>query len=295
MKNALTIDLEDYYQVTAFAGASGALGRDSHVSRIEQNTVKLLDLLASANCKATFFVLGCVAERYPALVQQIARVGHEIACHSHLHRLVYSLTPTEFRADTQRAKELLENATGTPVRGYRAPSFSITHDTPWAFEILAGLGFTYDSSIFPVKHMNYGMPNGPRFPFRVKTSSGPVVEFPMPTVALGPARSPFGGGAYFRLLPYWYTRWGIDYINRRENQPVCVYLHPWELDTEQPRMRGSLTAKARHYFGLRGTETKLRRLLAEVEFSSLGSIVGDFNPAHVDLFAPVHTGRDPLV
>jgi polysaccharide deacetylase family protein (PEP-CTERM system associated) len=282
MQNALTIDLEDYYHVTAFADGSGSAGWDSRPSRIEHNTAKLLGLLALTNCRGTFFCLGWIAEKYPSLIREIASAGHEIACHSNRHRFVYSMTPLEFREDTIRAKELLEEASKTQVRGYRAPSFSITADSQWAFEILASLGFTYDSSIFPVKHIDYGMPKAPRFAFRLATSFGPLVEFPMSTLALGSLRCPIAGGAYFRFLPYWFTRWGIGYINRKETNSVCVYLHPWELDPEQPRMQGGPTARARHYLGLRGTETKLMRLLNEIEFCPLGALIQGLNPPAVD-------------
>ena len=161
------------------------------------------------------------------------------------------------------------------IIGYRAPSFSITKDSLWAFEILIELGFRYDSSIFPVDHPNYGMPRGPRTPFRVPTARGTIVEFPMPTLELGGARSPFGGGAYLRLLPYWYTRWGIRFLNEREGQPACVYVHPWEIDTGQPRMKGSVTARMRHYLGLRGLETKLRGLLRDFNFQTMGALIGE--------------------
>jgi len=280
MKNALSVDLEDYYHVTAFAGVADG---NSHSSRVEANTEKLLELFAAADCKATFFTVGWVAENFPRLIRKLADLGHEVACHSYGHRLVYSLTQEEFREDTRRAKELLEDAGGVAVHGYRAPTFSITPECPWAFEILSELGFNYDSSLFPIKHMDHGMPNGPRFPFRIPTRNGSIVEFPMPTLALGGMRSPFGGGAYFRLLPYSYTRWSIRHINSRENHPVCVYVHPWELDTEQPRMNGSLTARARQYFGLRGTETKLKRLLADVEFCPLGAVIDQLIPAELEV------------
>lgn len=273
MKNALTIDLEDYYQVTEFAGAGKPSSWKSLESRVEANTAKLLEILSGSPHRATFFTVGWVAEKYPRMVRQIAELGHEIACHSHLHRLVYSLTPAEFREDTLRAKNALEDASGSAVRGYRAPSFSITQESPWAFEVLAGLGFTYDSSLFPITHMTYSLPEGPRFPFRIDTPEGSLVEVPMPTLAFAGARSPFGGGAYFRLLPYAYTRWAIQYVNDQENQPVCVYFHPWELDADQPRIHAGLTARARQYFGLRGTEKKLRRLLQDFEFSPLRPLV----------------------
>lgn len=285
MQNALTVDLEDYYQVTAFADSVGASDWNRHLSRVEPNTEKLLDMLAAFGCCATFFTLGWTAEKYPKLIRKIADAGHEIACHSHLHRLVYSLSVTQFREDTKRARDILEQAGGHPVRGYRAPSFSITRDSIWAFQVLAELGFTYDSSIYPIRHLDYGMPRSPRMPFLVETPAGPIVEFPMPTLALGKMRSPIGGGAYLRLLPYGYTRWGIRYINRKESHPVCVYLHPWELDAQQPRLSGNLTAHMRHYFGLKRMEAKVRRLLHDFDFAPLGAIIAGLAPAAIDPIA----------
>ncbi len=273
MKNAFTIDLEDYYHVTAFADRADARDWGSRASRVRRSTAKTLELLTAAHCHATFFVLGWVAEKYPQLIREIAELGHEIACHSYRHRLIYQMTTNEFREDTRRAKALLEDACGRPVHGYRAPSFSVRHDSLWAFEILAELGFTYDSSVFPVRHPNYGLPQAPRFPFLVSTRSGPIVEVPLPTLELDGRRSPLAGGAYLRLLPYRYTRWGIRFINEHEKQSVCVYVHPWELDPEQPRMKGSLTARLRHYSGLRGTEGKLQNLLRDFDFVPLGSLV----------------------
>ena len=273
MKNALTIDLEDYYHVSAFRDRVTTQDWQSRESRLQANTEKILECLYGGGCRATFFVLGWAAERYPKVVSGIAHCGHEIGCHSYEHRLVYEMTPKDFREDTHRAKSLLEDLSGRPVLGYRAPSFSITRDSFWAFEILAELGFTYDSSIFPVQHLNYGFAEAPRFPFRVTTSHGEILEFPMPTVELAGRRSPFGGGAYLRLLPYSYTRWAIRRINQKELQPVCVYIHPWELDPEQPRMQGHPTALLRHYLGLRSTERKLERLLRDFEFCTLGSLV----------------------
>jgi polysaccharide deacetylase family protein (PEP-CTERM system associated) len=283
MKNALSIDLEDYYHVTAFADQANAGDWQAKKSRIEESTAKLLQEFSDARCQATFFVLGWLVENKPGLVRQIGDLGHEIACHSHKHRLVYDMTPAEFREDTRCAKDLLEQASGKPVVGYRAPSFSIAEKSLWAFEILLELGFTFDSSIFPVRHPNYGMPTAPRFPFLVSTPRGTIVEFPMPTLALGRTRSPIGGGAYLRLLPYWYTRWGIGFINSQEERPVCVYLHPWELDAEQPRMRGNFTAQIRHYMGLRGTAAKLHKLLADFEFGTLGSLVAQCQGLQTEL------------
>lgn len=269
MKNALTVDLEDYYHVTAFADRVSPEEWGAQTSRVENNTERLLDLFALYRRSATFFTLGWVAERYSALLRKIVAAGHEVACHSHSHRLVYSLSPNEFREDTRKAKSALEDACGTAVVGYRAPSFSITSKSLWAFEILAELGFKYDSSVFPVRHPNYGMPASPRFPFVVHTAAGNIVEFPLATLATNGRRSPFGGGAYLRFLPEWYTRWAISYINNKEAMPVCVYLHPWEIDPHQPKMRGSLTARIRHYVGLGSTERKLTNLIRGIEFCGL--------------------------
>ena len=278
MRNALTFDVEEYFHVSAYSDHVRPEDWRSYPSRVGASVTKILDLLDQHNCRATFFSLGWIAENRPEVIRQIAARGHEIACHSFRHRRVFELTPEEFREDTRCAKEILEDVSGTPVFGYRAPSFSITSKSQWAIEILAELGFAYDSSVFPVRHLNYGMPRAPRSPFRIDTRYGPIVEFPMSTLDLGGVRAPFGGGAYLRLLPYRYTLWGIRYVNDRENRPVCVYLHPWELDADQPRMSGSLSAKVRHYFGLGGTETKLKRLLGSLEFCTLGALIEEAVP-----------------
>jgi len=275
MKNAITIDLEDYYQVTAFSDKLDIDQWDGFSSRIGHNTGRLLSIFDDLGAKATFFVLGWVAKKNAKLVREIANRGHEIACHSNVHRSVYAMSADEFRIDTAQAKQLLEDVTGTRVFGYRAPSFSITENSLWAFEILAELGFAYDSSVFPIKHPSYGWPRGPRFPFTIKTASGSIIEFPMPTLQIWGARVPIGGGAYFRLLPYWYTRWGIRHINTREDHSACIYLHPWELDLAQPRMAGSLSARLRHYFGLHGAESKFRRLLHDFHVQPLISAIGE--------------------
>jgi polysaccharide deacetylase family protein (PEP-CTERM system associated) len=278
MKNALTVDLEDYFHVSAYAGKVRLQDWDSYPSRVEENTDRLLALLAENNCLATFFVLGWVAEKKPEIVARVAAAGHEIACHSLLHRRIFDLTPQEFREDTHRAKAVIESVTGKRVVGYRAPSFSIIKKSYWALDILVEEGFQYDSSIFPVEHPSYGVPDAPRTSYWINTASGRILEFPMPTLMIGSRRSPVGGGAYLRFLPYSYTRWAIWHLNQQENFPVCVYIHPWELDPEQPRMGGSLSARARHYFGLRGTESKLRKLLREVEFCPLASLIDQLNP-----------------
>ena len=265
MKNTITVDLEDYYQVSAFNDAGTPTNWSNFSSRIENNTAKLLSIFDEHSSKATFFTLGWVAEKFPKLIREIADRGHEIACHSYNHRSVFSLSPEEFREDTRKAKRILEDLAGVPVFGYRAPSFSIKTNSPWAFEILTELDFKYDSSVFPIRHANYGWPLAPRFPFSIKTPSGAITEFPMPTVQWRGARAPIGGGAYLRLLPYWFTRWGIRHMNDSEGLAACLYLHPWELDWEQPRQSGSPSARLRHYFGLKGAELKFRRLLADFE------------------------------
>lgn len=273
MRNALTIDLEDYYHVSAFKKQMPAGKWSSQQSRVERNTNLLLDWLDEAKCTATFFTLGWLAEQRPQVVRQVSDRGHEIACHSLQHRTVYEMTPEEFRDDTLRAKLLLEDISSRPVKGYRAPSFSITKNSLWALTILAELGFTYDSSIFPVRHADYGIPQAPRLPHTVQTPAGPIVEFPMSTLEFRGYRSPFAGGAYLRLLPYWYTRWGIRYLNVFEQRPACVYLHPWEIDPEQPSMSGNFTARIRHYIGLRNTPGKVRNLIRDFEFHPLGAFV----------------------
>jgi polysaccharide deacetylase family protein (PEP-CTERM system associated) len=224
--------------------------------------------LDDCHAKGTFFILGWVAERYPMLVRKIAQRGHEPACHSYWHRLIYKLTPEQFHDDTLQAKNSMEQAAGVRIYGYRAPSFSITARSAWAFDILAQLGFQYDSSVFPVRHDVYGAPQAPRWPFRVETRFGPIVEFPPATfrLPLGP-NLPVAGGGYLRMLPYWYTEAGLARA-WREGLPVVCYVHPWELDPEQPRLSGPLKSRLRHYTNLKGAETRLRRLLAFDRFSS---------------------------
>ena len=273
IKNALTIDLEDYYHASAFQEQMPTETWHSQPSRVDRNTNLLLDWLDESGCKATFFILGWVAEQQPDIIRKVAERGHEIACHSLRHRTVYKMTPDEFRNDTREAKNLLEDITSTPVLGYRAPSFSITQDSLWALAVLVELGFTYDSSIFPVRHPNYGIPQAPRSPHRVPTPAGSIVEFPMTTLEFIGRRSPLAGGAYLRFLPYWYTRWGIRYLNQHEQHPVCVYLHPWEIDPDQPSMSGTSTSRIRHYLGLRSTPVKFRNLIRDFEFSPLGALV----------------------
>ena len=267
-KNVISVDVEDYFHVEAFADIIDRAQWDNYAPRVEDNTRRMLDLLDSCGVKGTFFVLGWVAERNPALVREIVARGHEPACHSYWHRLIFKLDPQEFREDTLRAKTVIEQAAGVPVHGYRAPSFSITARSWWALDILAECGFTFDSSIFPIHHDIYGMPDAPRAPFSVETPSGRITEFPMTTFRLfGSQNLPVGGGGYLRMLPLWYTRMGFQRV-RTENRPMIVYVHPWEIDPLQPRLTGSWKSRLRHYTNLNQMAGRLRSLLQLGSFTS---------------------------
>ena len=268
-RSVISVDVEDYYHVEAFADIVDREQWDSYPSHVEANTRRLLDLFDECGVTGTFFILGWVAERQPKLVREIVARGHEPACHSYWHRLIYKLTPEEFHADTKRAKNCIEQAAGEPVYGYRAPSFSVTARSAWALDVLADLGFRYDSSVFPVKHDVYGVPDAPRHPFSVDTSSGRMIEFPMATFRLksGGPNLPVAGGGYLRIFPYWYTRMGVRRA-WREGLPVISYIHPWEVDPEQPRISGRLKSRLRHYTNLSKTEERLRKLIGLGAFSS---------------------------
>jgi polysaccharide deacetylase family protein (PEP-CTERM system associated) len=278
-EHIFSVDVEDYFQVESFADRVPRSTWPSFASRVEANTRRLLDLLEESGTRGTFFVLGWVAERYPALVREIVARGHEPACHSYWHRRIDQLDPAEFREDTQRAKDVIEQAGGMPVTGYRAPSFSIVRRSLWALEVLAELGFGYDSSIFPIHHDVYGIPDAPRMPFRVPTRAGPILECPMTTFRLSGKRNfPVGGGGYLRLMPFWYTRVGVRRA-QDENLPLIVYIHPWEVDPAQPRLPGRLKSRLRHYTNLEQTYPKLERLLAMAPFTSFrDSTLGEDAP-----------------
>jgi len=366
MFNILTIDLEDYFQVHAFSRVIRYEDWDKFECRIERNTDRLLEILddVSQNSKfitqdsnldhsithslnnsltrkvqATFFILGWIAERYPGLVRRIQKEGHEIACHGYAHQLVYTQSRDEFRQDVKRAKSILEDITGSEVIGYRAPSYSITNKSQWAFEVLIEEGFKYDSSIFPVRHDFYGIPNAPRFPFvvslngnnnfefsmlnceskttqnsrfeingnnnfefsvlnvelkatqnsQLKTQNSAfsiqnsklitqnstfIIEFPISTVRVFGTNFPISGGGYFRLLPYSIIRKAFRRINEKEQKPFIFYLHPWEIDPEQPRVSGlSIRSKFRHYVNLNKTESRFRKLLEDFQFSTIRQIL----------------------
>jgi polysaccharide deacetylase family protein (PEP-CTERM system associated) len=271
--NAMSVDVEDYFQVSAFDTVVRRDAWDGFESRVEANTERLLRLFDDCRVKATFFTLGWVAERHRDLVRRIVSAGHEIASHGYGHRLIYEQTPDEFRADLRRSKAILEDAAGARVRGYRAPSYSITKQSLWALDVLVDEGFEYDASIFPVHHDRYGIPDAPRDIHRIQRGRGTVVEVPPSTVRLGGVNLPIAGGGYFRLLPFWWTRWGIARVNSMERRPVIFYLHPWEVDPEQPRLRAGALSRFRHYRNLRKTEPRLRALCSEFRFAPIAEVL----------------------
>jgi polysaccharide deacetylase family protein (PEP-CTERM system associated) len=273
MLNALTIDVEEYFHPTEVQTSVGIDQWKLLPSRLTDQTKVVLDLLDRRQVRATFFVLGWIARHRPQIVRQIVSRGHEIGCHSFAHQLIYNLTPQQFREDTQQAIAAIEDACGVTPKAYRAPSYSITEKSFWALEILVECGFTYDSSIYPISHDRYGIPGFPRHCHTLQTPSGTITEIPIATVELSPGKvSPVGGGAYLRLLPYSYTAAGIRRINERENQPVCIYLHPWELDPQQPRLARGIIPQLRTYGGLKSMTGKLDRLLCDFRFSSLCAV-----------------------
>jgi len=279
----MTIDVEDYYHVSAFEKISPSSTWAGRESRVERNTDLVLTILEEYSVKATFFVLGWVAEKFPQLTKMIAEQGHEIASHGFMHQRVALQDRQTYRDDIRRSKALLEDQTGAAVLGYRAPSYSITRETDWAFDELLEAGYQYDSSIFPMKHDFYGIPDWPRFSgYAVKQGDEwvdrqditpgeqAIREIPITTLKLGQKNLPIAGGGYFRLLPYAVTRWGLTRINRLEQQPFIFYLHPWEFDPQQPRMQGcSAKSRFRHYLNLHKTEDRFRRLLSDFKFGTI--------------------------
>jgi polysaccharide deacetylase family protein (PEP-CTERM system associated) len=274
MYNALTIDVEDYYMVSAFANIVKFEDWHGYKSRIEQNTNRILDLLDEHSVKATFFVLGWVAEHYPKLIKELQRRGHELACHGYNHRLVYYLSHNEFREDTRRAKKIIEDVTGEPVIGYRATSYSITKKTLWALDILVEEGFKYDSSIFPIIHDRYGISDFSRFPKWIRLNGrGDILEFPLSTIKLFNSNFPIAGGGYFRLFPYLIFKYGIKKVNNEEKQPVVFYFHPWEIDPEQPVQKVGWKTRIRHYVNLYKTEDRLKKLLSDFKWGRVKDVI----------------------
>jgi polysaccharide deacetylase family protein (PEP-CTERM system associated) len=287
--NGMSVDVEDYYHVSAFEGVVSRNDWDRMESRVEGNTDRLLALFDEFSVRSTFFVLGWVAERYPALIRRIAAGGHEIASHGYAHRLVYADSKDAFRADLRRASATIEDASGQRVTGYRAPSYSITRQSIWALDVLIEEGYAYDSSIFPIRHDRYGIPASPRHPYRLTRTAGTIVEAPASTVRRAGMNLPIAGGGYFRLLPYRWTQWGMSQLNVREGRPAIFYIHPWEVDPAQPRLAGSALSRFRHYRNLDQTESRLRRLLTDFRFSTIRDVLAGQSIADVapDWAAPV--------
>lgn len=271
--NAMTVDVEDYFQVSAFRHVIRHEDWNGMQSRVERNSQKVLDLLDEFNVHGTFFILGWVAERFPALVRRIQAAGHEIGCHSYAHRLIYELTPEQFRSDTRRALHAIEDATGSPVRAYRAPSFSITPRSAWAIEILLELGFTLDSSVFPIRHDLYGFAGAPQRPFRIGVNGSSLAEFPPPTLTVGNWTIPVTGGGYLRILPLSFQLCALKSMERR-GEAFLVYVHPWEFDPEQPHIPAPIRSRFRHYSGLNRTHSRLRLLLRRFRFGKLSETLG---------------------
>lgn len=268
--NYLTIDVEEHFQVAAFDDIVKPKDWNNHTSRVAKNTTFILDLLAQHQTKATFFIVGWTAERNPDLVKEIDRQGHEIGCHSYMHRKIYDLSPEEFREDTIKAKGILEQILDKKIAGYRAPSYSITKKSLWALDMLSELGFIYDSSIFPIMHDNYGIPDAPRFKYRHPNLN--LTEFPISTAKVLGRNIPVSGGGYFRLFPYWFTKKLLKSINQKEKQPFIFYLHPWEVDPDQPRLSDAgFISKFRHYNNLKKTSGRFKRLLSDFDFGVISA------------------------
>jgi polysaccharide deacetylase family protein (PEP-CTERM system associated) len=272
IRNAMTIDVEDYFQVSAFAAHIPRESWESIPCRVERNIDRILTLLDERQAKATFFTLGWIAERYPAMVKRIVSNGHELASHGWAHQRVSDQKPQEFLDDIVRSKALLEDISGQKILGYRAPSFSIGSNTLWALDLLEEAGYRYSSSIYPIQHDHYGMPNAPRFAFYPKNNGG-LLELPVTTVRLFKRNIPAGGGGYFRLWPYTFSHWLIQRINHLEKHSAIFYFHPWEIDYEQPRQQGiNAKTRFRHYFNLRRMEKRVKALTRDFSWDRMDRI-----------------------
>lgn len=274
MINALTFDVEEYFHAEAFASVVRPEEWPSLESRVVGTTERLLDLLDETGTSATFFVLGWVAERHGGLVRAIQTRGHEIASHGYGHEMITRLNRAQFAEDVRRGKAAVEDVTGTAVIGYRAPTFSVVRGTLWSLEVLAEAGFRYDSSIFPIVHDRYGMPDATRFPHRLAAGPGVEIgEFPLSTISWLGWRFPVAGGGYFRLLPYAFTHRAVRHLNEREGQPAIVYLHPWEIDPAQPRLPAGWLSRFRHSVNTRTTESKIHHLLRDFRFAPVRDVL----------------------
>lgn len=273
MHNALSVDVEDWFQVGAFERTIDRSDWEGLTHRVERNTDAVLDLFAQAGVTGTFFTLGWVAERYPALMRRIADAGHEVASHGYDHARVFTFTPEQFRADLRKSRAILEDASGQKVSGYRAPSFSIDPRTPWAHPILAEEGYAYSSSVAPIRHDHYGWPDSPRFAWKPVAGSD-LLELPVTTAKLGQRTLAAGGGGFFRLLPYGFSRWAIRQVNGQAQRPAIIYFHPWEIDPDQPRVAGApLRSRVRHYTNLSVMAAKLRRLTQDFAWTRVDALV----------------------
>ena len=267
--NGLSVDVEDWFQVGAFENVIDKGDWGSLSDRVERNCERILEMFADAEVYGTFFTLGWIAQRHPALIRKISEAGHEIASHGWDHMRVFRMTREDFAADLERARKTLEDACGMPVTGYRAPSFSIDQRTPWAYMILAEQGFEYSSSVAPVAHDHYGWREAPRFAFKPLPWS-PLLEIPVTTATFAGRRLAAGGGGFFRVLPYGFSRWAIRQVNRREGRPAVFYFHPWEIDPEQPRVAGApVKSRLRHYTNLDVMAEKLRQLIDEFQWGRM--------------------------
>lgn len=287
MRNILTIDLEDWYQGVEITPSDWPKYED----RVEQSTGALLKMLDESETKATFFVLGYVAERFPQLVREIAELGHEIGTHGYGHELVYKLTPAQFASDLKQSIDCLEQAVGKSVSSYRAPYFSITKQSIWAMDILVEHGIECDSSIFPVNNYRYGIPDALRYPNNVRTQSGSLLEIPISTVRIFGRNLPITGGFYLRLFPYCLIKWAIQQINK-EGHPAVVYLHPWELDPGHPKLDLPLRIKLPHYHNLTSTEGKLRALLRHFDFGPVVDLVKETDSSQIYADCVTQTNAD---
>lgn len=268
--NAMTVDVEDYFHASAFDRVVSRSSWFEQESRVVRNTHRLLELFLRHRVRATFFVLGWVADRFPSLVREIAACGHELASHGYHHQLIYTLTADQFREDVRRAKAAIEDAGGGRVRGYRAPSFSIVRSSLWALDVLIEEGHAYDASIFPIRHDRYGIPDAPRAAHVIERAAGTIVEVPAATVRVAGRNLPIAGGGYFRLLPYAFTRWGIERLNAC-GEPAVFYIHPWEIDPQQPRLPASRLTAVRHYKNLHQTVNRLERAVRDFAFDTVAT------------------------
>ena len=269
--NAMSVDVEDYFQASAFDRLVSRTSWYERESRVVGNTHRLLEFFHSHHVHGTFFILGWIAERFPSLVREIAALGHEVASHGFHHQLIYTLAPDQFRDDVRRAKAVIEDAGGCAVHGYRAPSFSIVRESLWALDVLIEEGYRYDASVFPIHHDRYGIPDAPRRAHVIERGAGSIVEVPASTVRLGRVNVPIAGGGYFRLLPYGFTKWGISRVNTVDRNPVVFYIHPWEIDPDQPRLPVSRVTRWRHYSNLDDTLNRLGRLVQDFAFETVAA------------------------